>query len=165
MKKYLISTLMIASLNSWAGSEYVSVYRDLNRTMKVDNQSGEYNSVCSVKITKVKKGETLKAQTTLFVTNDTGVNVGGTALLLFCDTERDKCFRRFNEEDNHQWDAGNITPAEHHKAYKPYARITAQRDYPLLIVRSTLRLYSSAANGKDIMIDLCSIDVERQTNE
>ena len=156
---------MIASLNSWAGSEYVSVYRDLNRAMKIDNGSADYNSVCSVKITKVKKGETLKAQTTLFVTNDTGVNVGGTALILWCDAERDKCLRRINDEDNHQWDAGNITPDEHHKAYKPYARITAQRDYPLLIVRSTLRLYSSAANGKDIMIDLCSIDVERQTNE
>lgn len=161
----IVWVLLFLSAPVFAGSEYVSVYRDLNRIMKIDNKDEDYNSVCSVKITKVKKGETLKAQTTLFVTNDTGVNVGGTALILWCDAERDKCFRRFDDEDNHQWDAGNITPDEHHKAYKPYARITAQRDYPLLIVRSTLRLYSSAANGKDIMIDLCSIDVERQTNE
>ena len=165
MKKYLISILILSSLNCWAGSTYQTYHKDMNSTTTVKDASNVYVRVCSIPVYSIQMGETLKVTSTINTTNDTGYDIGVTAEVFYCDFDMAVCRRRLYSTDSNQLDGGNVTPAEHHKVYKPYSRMTAGNWIDKTLVSVLIRVYStSEAVGTKLNVTGCDIDVERQTN-
>lgn len=163
MKKYLISILILSSLNCWAGSTYQTYHKDMNSTTTVKDASNVYVRVCSIPVYFIQMGETLKVTSTINTTNDTGYDIGVTVEVFYCELDATSCRRTLTSYDSNQKDGGNITPAEHHKVYKPYSRMTAGYFIDNLLAAVLIRVYSTdEAIGTKLNVTGCDIDIERQ---
>lgn len=157
--------LLLLSFPCYAGSMYQTYHKDMKASTEIMSRASKFVQICSIPVKNVSKGEVLKAHSTMTTTNDTGLVVGVTAEVHWCDPRALKCYRRIVQTDSNQRDGGNVTPQEHHKVYKPTARLKAIRNYPILKATAVLVVYSTGkAVGQRLNVDMCDIDIERQTN-
>lgn len=158
--KFLILFLIVPPC--YAGT-FQNFHKDMNSTTTVRDAANSYVRVCSTPVYGVQQDETLQVFSSVNTTNETGYVIGVTSEVFFCDLDATNCKRRLLSADGNQLDGGNITPEEHHKVYKPYARLTASYYVPSILVANLIRVYSTGdAVGTKLNITSCDLDIERK---
>lgn len=107
--------LLLLSFPCYADSTYQTYHKDMKASTEIMLRASKFVQICSIPVKNVSKGEVLKAHSTMTTTNDTGLVVGVTAEVHWCDPRALKCYRRIVQTDSNQRDGGNVTPQEHHK--------------------------------------------------
>lgn len=155
--------LLLVTFPCWANSTYQNFHKDMNSTTTVRDAANIYVRVCSTPIYNIQQDETLQVFSSVNTTNETEYVIGVTSEVFFCDLDAVNCRRKLLNTDANQLDGGNITPEEHHKVYKPYARLTAGYYVPNILVANLIRVYSTGeAVGTKLNITSCDLDIERK---
>ena len=74
--------LFLLSFPCWAGSTYLTVHKDMKASTEIMSRASKFIQICSIPVKNVSKGEVLKAHSTMTTTNDTGLVVGVTAVVM-----------------------------------------------------------------------------------
>ena len=159
----LAALVLLVAANCQAASTYQTYHKDMSASTTIRSETRYFVPVCAVRVNNITAGTTVKATSTVTTTNNTGLVVGVTSEVHWCNPATGLCSRRITATDSNQRDGGNVTPQEHHKVYKTYARLTAKKYLGSRVATSSLVVYSTGkAIGQRLNIDMCDLDIEVQ---